>query len=580
MLNGRSRNHSKMKSTRLWMRFLPLLAGTTLHQIPNVQAQVVSTTEHQVLTSAESFNEFYGGVLAMSGDTLVVGAPFAVVNGQTNAGRAYVYSRSTGSWVLEDILTPDDTVSGQQFGWSLDIDGDRILAGANLDFELLPAAGAAYVFERSGTSWTQTAKLYDNNPGFAHFFGTTVALDGDYALVGADQNGGAFAPLVTELQTFSLNSGSWQYDGSLTPTLSGSEFGDVVAARPGEFCVLQGSGNLEIAFYQRTGNAWNLVQTLPSTGYADDYSFSDSFLVTTRSGLIKVYERVAGSWVFETDLFPTPLNGTSEYGFSVDIEGSTIVAGTRGISLPSPELGEAIVFERSNTEWVEKARLETSGAILNEGFGRKIAIEDSQVVVAARFGTPMAKAYAFDLNEAPQSFCEADGSDGLGCGACPCGNDAPAGSSGGCLNSAGTSATLRVSGGSSLAEDTLRLELEGGNPLSFAILVSGSQRAPNNMANPCFGSGTGIISPALAGLRCVVQDVRRQGTRATDAQGSVGITNNGWGGTDGPAGGLLAQAGLVAGQTRHYQAFYRETPTAGCMGEQNTSQGISIVVRP
>ncbi|MEM7519015.1 MAG: hypothetical protein AAF368_19090, partial [Planctomycetota bacterium] len=190
------------------------------------------------------------------------------------------------------------------------------------------------------------------------------------------------------------------------------------------------------------------------------------------------------------------------------------------------------------------------------------------------------KVYAYDLSEAPRSFCEGNGADAAGCGDCPCSNDASPGSTGGCLNVSGTSASLTVSGAPSLTNDALRFELRGANPSTFAVLVSASQQAPANASNPCFGVNSGIASPALRGLRCVVQDVRRQGTRAIDAQGSVGDSNAGWGGNDGPTAGLLAQGGLVAGQSRHFQAFYREGAAAICQRDQNTTQGISIIVRP
>ncbi|MEM7516540.1 MAG: hypothetical protein AAF368_06425, partial [Planctomycetota bacterium] len=221
------------------MRSLPLLAGATLYQLPNVQAQVLSTTEHQVLEADTVGNEFYGGAIAMDGDTLVVGAQLADVNGEPDAGRVYVYSRGSGSWMLEDTLIPNDTGGGQRFGSSVDIDGDRILVGASFEYELAPAGGAAYVFERTGSSWNQTAKIFDDNPGFARFFGSNVELDGDHALIGADDTNGSATAIVTVIHTFSLNGGNWQFDGSITPTLFNGEFGEVVAGRPGEFCVLE-----------------------------------------------------------------------------------------------------------------------------------------------------------------------------------------------------------------------------------------------------------------------------------------------------------------------------------------------------
>ncbi|MEM7516136.1 MAG: hypothetical protein AAF368_04320 [Planctomycetota bacterium] len=178
------------------------------------------------------------------------------------------------------------------------------------------------------------------------------------------------------------------------------------------------------------------------------------------------------------------------------------------------------------------------------------------------------------------SFCRGDGGDGGACTPCPCGNEAPAGTQGGCLNAVGGSAELLASGSPSAANDTLRMEMRCGSPNTFAILSSGASRAPGNAANPCFGLDSGLQSPVFDGLRCAVQAVQRHGTRPTDANGDVGVTTNGWGPPNGPAGGLMAQGGFLAGQTRHYQVVYREDVAAGCMRGQNTTQGVTLTFLP
>ena len=65
-----------------------------------------------------------------------------------------------------------------------------------------------------------------------------------------------------------------------------------------------------------------------------------------------------------------------------------------------------------------------------------------------------------------------------------------------------------------------------------------------------------------------------------DSNGDVGVTGNGWGGASGPPVGLAAQGGFVAGQTRHYQAFYRELPGLVCSTEQNTTQAVTVTFAP
>ncbi|MEM7516008.1 MAG: hypothetical protein AAF368_03665, partial [Planctomycetota bacterium] len=170
-------------------------------------------------------------------------------------------------------------------------------------------------------------------------------------------------------------------------------------------------------------------------------------------------------------------------------------------------------------------------------------------------------------------FCNGDGGDQMGCTNCPCGNNAVPGTMGGCLNSAGNSARLVGSGSASVAGDTLRFEVNTATPTTFGILQSANNRLPN--MGPC-APGSGILSGVVDGLRCVGGAALRHGTRATDSNGDIGVTNNGWGPPNGPPGGLIATNGFVAGQTRHFQVFYREDVALGCQSGQNTTQGVTV----
>lgn len=177
-------------------------------------------------------------------------------------------------------------------------------------------------------------------------------------------------------------------------------------------------------------------------------------------------------------------------------------------------------------------------------------------------------------------FCNGDGGDLAGCTDCPCGNNAPQGSIGGCLNTSGDSAELIAFGAPSVSNDELRFEVREANPDTFGVLISGAARAPANASNPCFGMDSGITSSSFNGLRCVVQGFRRHGTRATDHRGAIGATNSGWGGQDAPPQGILAQGGFAAGQRRHFQVIYREDPTESCTANLNTTQAVTAIILP
>lgn len=165
------------------------------------------------------------------------------------------------------------------------------------------------------------------------------------------------------------------------------------------------------------------------------------------------------------------------------------------------------------------------------------------------------------------------------CTACPCSNDAPSGTQGGCLNSAGRSARLLGSGLPSGSQDGLRFELRDATANTFALLASADNALPTSPANPC-PQGSGVIGNLLDGLRCIGTNLVRHGTRATDSNGDVGLTNPAWGGGDNPPAGLLAQGGFGVGQTRRFQVFYREDPGLSCGMGQNTSDAAHVTVLP
>lgn len=182
-------------------------------------------------------------------------------------------------------------------------------------------------------------------------------------------------------------------------------------------------------------------------------------------------------------------------------------------------------------------------------------------------------------------LCSGDGGDQMGCTNCPCGNNAPQGTVGGCLNSAATSARLEIVGSPSVslpagATNDLRISLTGTVPFSFCLLRSGDRIAPGNPINPCFGLPSGAQSISFDGLRCAIMGVRRHGARASDANGTVGVTTVPWGGEGPPQAGLAEFAGLVAGHNAYFQALNRDFPNQSCGRGINTSQAIHVVFQP
>lgn len=135
----------------------------------------------------------FGSALALRGDVLLVGAYKTTLDEYAPMqGAAYLYRRIDGDWVLSKVLSADDGRAKEYFGMSVALEDGIALVGARdatID-RYRPRQGAAYLFEEAGGDWTQSQKLYASDGGDSFFFGSSVALDGDRALIGAPNTQG------------------------------------------------------------------------------------------------------------------------------------------------------------------------------------------------------------------------------------------------------------------------------------------------------------------------------------------------------------------------------------------------------
>jgi hypothetical protein len=146
-----------------------------------------SWTQQTKITASDGLaNDNFGGSVAISGDYVLVGAESDDIGSNTSQGSAYVFVRLGTSWTQQAKLTASDGATNDNFGISVSISGDYAVVGAESDDigENLNQ-GSAYVFVRSGTSWTQQAKLTASNGEGYDGFGYSVAISDDYAIVGA-----------------------------------------------------------------------------------------------------------------------------------------------------------------------------------------------------------------------------------------------------------------------------------------------------------------------------------------------------------------------------------------------------------
>ena len=201
--------------------------------------------------------ELNGTSVAMSGDTALVGAIGA--NGFT--GAAYVFSRAGTAWEEQAKLVADGLAGTDFFGASVALSGDIAIVGARAT---LSSQGAAYVFRRDGATWTREAKLVAGDGAAGDSFGTSVAADGDTVVVGAPAKDGTGAVYV-----FTRSGTTWTQQWKLVSFFgaAGDGFGNAVSLDGDTIAVgasQYNGGQGDAHVFERSGAGWSEAEFIAS----------------------------------------------------------------------------------------------------------------------------------------------------------------------------------------------------------------------------------------------------------------------------------------------------------------------------
>ncbi|MHC4510547.1 MAG: LamG-like jellyroll fold domain-containing protein, partial [Planctomycetota bacterium] len=246
-----------------------------------------SWVQQQKLLAADgAAGDRFGRSVSLSGDFAIVGAPKDDDKGN-NSGSAYIFKWDGTSWVQQQKLLASDGAARDQFGPSVSISGDLAIVGAPGDDDKGKWTGSAYIFKRDGTSWVQQQKLLASDGAAIDFFGTSVSISGDLAIVGADEAGSAYI--------FKWDGTSWVQQQKLLASdgAAGDGFGVSVSI----------SGDLAIvgAHYDDDKGEW--------------------------TGSAYIFKRDGTSWVQQQKLLASDGAAGDRFGVSVSISGNLAVVG-------------------------------------------------------------------------------------------------------------------------------------------------------------------------------------------------------------------------------------------------------------
>jgi hypothetical protein len=364
-----------------------------------------------VLQTISDSYDYFGCSVSISADTVVVGANQEAsnatgVNGDqrnnnaTSSGAAYVFVRDGAMWTQQAYLKASNTQRHCFFGSAVSISGDTIVVGAygedsdasgvNGDQNNARSvqSGAAYVFVRNGTVWTQQAYLKASNNQYFAGFGYSVSISGDTIVVGAyteytnatgvngPQNN-TDAPFSGAAYVFVRDGITWTQQAYLKA--SNAELYDYFGTS-----VSISGDTIVVGANEEDSSA---------TGVNGDQNSNDAI----NAGAAYVFVRAGTTWTQQAYLKASNTGAGDQFGVSVSISGDTIVVGANeedsnaigvnGVQSNNDarNAGAAYVFVRNGVTWIQQAYLKASNTGENDNFGFSVSILGDIIVASARY---------------------------------------------------------------------------------------------------------------------------------------------------------------------------------------------------
>ena len=379
----------------------------------------------------------FGTAVSLNGNFAIIGANGANNSSTSidNTGAAYIFQESeNGNWNQVQKLLADDGSPEDFFGWSASIDGDTAIVGAFREDEdennanTLDNSGAAYIYKQDSNTgvWEQVQKIVASDRSSSDGFGISVAISGDFAVIGAyfnetDSNGMNPMSFAGAAYIFKNTNGSWTEvqkivasDREVSAGFGGavdiSQDKIIVSAPWKDFGSTEDVG--AVYFFQKNSGddnwlfdekisassmdetdffgfsvALNEDYAVVGTGYEDFDENDENFLFN--SGAAYVY-RKEQNWVLEQKVTPDQRNFNSEFGRSVSIDNGKLLIGAVFDDYDENDeneiinAGSAYVFERnSEGEWLQIKKIVAHDREADDWFGGNVCIDQDVILISA-----------------------------------------------------------------------------------------------------------------------------------------------------------------------------------------------------
>ena len=342
--------------------------------------------------------------VSVYGDTALVGAHLNDDRGSAS-GSAYILTRSGTTWTMGAKLTASDGAANDQLGWTVSLSGGTALVGAPNDDDRGADSGSAYLYVRSGATWSQQARLTASDGVAGDKFGGTVSLSGDRALVGAmfDDDRGADSGSA---YLFTRSGATWSQASKLTATdgAAGDHLGKDVSLSGGVALVGaehdddRGVDSGSAYIFASAGTVWSQQKKLTAADGASSDAFGSSVALSvdravvgayydddrgTDSGSAYIFQRSGSTWSQASKLTATDGAAGDLFGLPVSLSGDAAVVGARSDDDRGNDSGSAYLFTRVGSSWSQLGKLTAWDVEALVQYGVGVAVDGGTAMVTA-----------------------------------------------------------------------------------------------------------------------------------------------------------------------------------------------------
>jgi len=358
------------------------------------------TQEALILAPDAALGDAFGCSVALDGDIGAVGSQADDFSGFTDAGSTWVISRENNKWLSGPTYASwPAAVAGDNFGFAAAIDGNYAVIGSYTDTVAAVGQGSAQIFTRGGTNWTFQQLISATGGTTNDNFGRAVGISGSTVIAGAPSTDNGGATDQGAVYFFNRTNTTWTQSGGAiraTDGLATDYFGTSVGIS-GDYAVVGAYADDTGALYTNHGSAyvlerntngvWQQIARLEASDKASNDLFGYASAISGDIIVVGAHNKggIGAAYVFAKDsigafkqvakLSPNDPSAGMLFGVSVATDGEVVVVGAQG----KPA---AYAFAKQNGTWTQVSKMTSPDNNTTDGFGVGVAVSNRQIAVA------------------------------------------------------------------------------------------------------------------------------------------------------------------------------------------------------